>query len=216
LIGLFAIFAITPLLVSDVNGADLGWFERVDATGASEWLQRLLVNGTYPVLPWFALSTLGAILAESKENQRLRLRIIQMGGLTLLASIILSVRNGTAWALTEGDAVLTFFPASVFFVFITTMFVFIAHEVLLLNAQRGFLNLSFLEASGRLTLTIYVLHFAVLGLAASYMMGQPKLALIPAFTITFVHTLAWIPLANLHQKHCPNISLEALLRQLSN
>jgi len=216
LIGLFTIFAITPLLVSDVNGADLSWFDRVDATGASEWFQRLLVNGTYPVLPWFALSTLGAILAESEENQRLRLGIIQMGGLTLLASIILSVRNGTAWALTEGDAVLTFFPASVFFVFITTMFVFIAHEVLLLNAQRGFLNLSFLEASGRLTLTIYVLHFAVLGLAASYMMGQPRLAVIPAFTITFAHTLAWIPLANLHQKHCPNISLEALLRRLSN
>ena len=67
LIGLFAIFAITPLLVGDLNGSDLSWFERVDAAGASEWFQRLLVNGTYPVLPWFALSTLGQYSLKAKK-----------------------------------------------------------------------------------------------------------------------------------------------------
>ncbi len=213
---LFTLFAITPLIGGEYTGSELTWFERVDAAGASEWFERLFVNGTYPVLPWLALSTLGALLAESEDKPEYRRFILVGGAGVLVASIIVSVRTGTAWALTEGDAILTFFPASIFFVFITAMFVFIAHEVLLLNQQRGRLNLAFLEASGRLTLTIYVLHFAVLGLAANYMLDQPRLALIPAFAVTFAHTLAWIPLAILHQKHCPNLSLEALLRRISS
>ena len=72
-----------------------------------------------------------------------------------------------------------------------------------------------LEPAGRITLTIYVAHFAVLGAVASAMQGEPRLELVPAFAATIVHTLVWIPLAIWHQKHIPNISFENLLKRLS-
>ena len=79
----------------------------------------------------------------------------------------------------------------------------------------GSKRLAFLEPAGRITLTIYVAHFAVLGAVASAMQGEPRLELVPAFAATIVHTLVWIPLAIWHQKHIPNISFENLLKRLS-
>ena len=216
LITLFSVFALSPLLLGEINGSELSWFSRVDSSGTEEWLQRLLVNGTYPVLPWLAFSTLGAIISESEENFDTRRNIIAMGGIVFLVSVGLSLDSGKAWALTDGEAVLTFFPATTFFVFVTAMFVVIAHELLLLNSKWEYLQLTFIEASGRLTLTIYVLHFAILGIAAEYMMDQPILGVSAAFAVTFTHTLIWIPLAILHQRYCPKLSLEELLRRVSN
>ena len=44
------------------------WSSRVDSSGIGEWGHRLLVNGTYPVFPWLAFSTLGAIIAEFEND----------------------------------------------------------------------------------------------------------------------------------------------------
>ena len=74
-------------------------------------------------------------------------------------------------------------------------------------------RLSLLEPAGRLSLTIYVSHFAVLGSVALLMDGEPRLALVPAFLVTIFHTLMWIPLASLHERKFPGFSLEALLRK---
>lgn len=73
-------------------------------------------------------------------------------------------------------------------------------------------RLSFLEPAGRLSLTIYVAHFAILGAVALMMEGEPRLALVPAFFVTILHTLAWIPLAVVHERTIPWFSLEAILR----
>jgi hypothetical protein len=43
--------------------------------------------------------------------------------------------------------------------------------------------------------------------------GEPRLALIPAFIVTIMHTVVWIPLAALHEKKMPGISIEGLLRR---
>ena len=74
-------------------------------------------------------------------------------------------------------------------------------------------SLSPLEPVGRLSLTIYVSHFAVLGAVALLMDGEPRLALVPAFLVTILHTLVWIPLAVLHESKVPGLSLEGLLRK---
>jgi len=73
--------------------------------------------------------------------------------------------------------------------------------------------LSLLEPVGRLSLTIYVSHFAVLGAVALLMDGEPRLALVPAFLVTILHTLVWIPLAVVHERRVPGLSLEGLLRR---
>ena len=74
-------------------------------------------------------------------------------------------------------------------------------------------RLSFLEPAGRLSLSIYVAHFAILGLVALIMEGEPRMSLVPAFAITIIHTAIWIPLAALHERTIPWFSLEGLLRE---
>ena len=74
-------------------------------------------------------------------------------------------------------------------------------------------RLSVLEPAGRLSLTIYVSHFAVLGAVALLMEGEPRLSLIPAFLVTILHTVIWIPLAVIHERKVPGLSLEGLLRR---
>ena len=83
-------------------------------------------------------------------------------------------------------------------------------EVAIIHGRED--RLSFLEPLGKITLTVYVAHFAVLGIIASMMQGEPRLELVPAFAATIGHTLIWIPLAILHQRYYPKVSLEELLR----
>ncbi|MFL2972314.1 MAG: hypothetical protein ACJZ4Q_01340 [Candidatus Thalassarchaeaceae archaeon] len=74
-------------------------------------------------------------------------------------------------------------------------------------------RLSLLEPAGRLSLTIYVSHFAVLGVVALLMDGEPRMSLVPAFLVTILHTIVWIPLAAIHESRFPGLSLEGLLRR---
>ena len=66
-----------------------------------------------------------------------------IGAILFLVSIALSFSSQKPWALTEGDAVLTFFPATTFFIFVTAMFVLIANELLLKNSNNERIDLSF-------------------------------------------------------------------------
>jgi peptidoglycan/LPS O-acetylase OafA/YrhL len=77
-------------------------------------------------------------------------------------------------------------------------------------------SLAILEPAGRLSLTIYVAHFAVLGIVAEMMYGQARLDVIPAFAATLIHTAIWIPLSILHERFISDYSLEKLLQKLSS
>jgi uncharacterized membrane protein YeiB len=76
-------------------------------------------------------------------------------------------------------------------------------------------TLSWLEPAGRLSLTIYVMHFVLLGIIAYKMQNQPRMELYTAFLLTIVHTSIWIPLAILHEKYIPKISFEELLKKFN-
>ena len=65
----------------------------------------------------------------------------------------------------------------------------------------------------RLYLTINVSDLADFGVVGGIMEGEPRLALVPAFLATILHTLVWIPLAVMHERHIPWLSLEELLRR---
>jgi uncharacterized membrane protein len=209
-----------PLALGDVSGPDWPWWERVGSEGASEWLARLLWNGTYPAVPWLGYVLLGSLIYELADNPTARERGIALGLTATAVTAAVAVFEGIPWALTEGEAVLTFFPASTAFLVVSGTFVLLTHRALEGSEARGGepgggVRLAFLEPAGRITLTIYVAHFAVLGAVASAMQGEPRLELVPAFAATIAHTLIWIPLATWHQKYIPNISFEALLKKLS-
>ena len=211
----------SPLILGDAAGSDWTWFERVDSKDSFEWISRLLWNGTYPALPWLFFVLLGTLVYDLTENPDTRERQIAMGLAATACTIVIAVMEDIPWALTEGDAVLTFFPASPAFLVVSGTFALLAHRILEGSESNGGDpwkgdSLSFLEPLGKITLTVYVAHFAVLGVVASIMQGEPRLGLFLAFTITIVHTLVWIPLAILHQRYCPKLSLEEMLRTVSN
>ena len=217
---LMLLFCASPLILGPNSGPELGWFERVDASGMEEWVARLLWNGTYPVLPWVFYILLGTVLHDLREDSRARERGVVLGIIATSLTLAFSVAEGVDWALTSGDAVLTFFPASLPFLVVSGTMVALALRVLEGEEESGGEplmgeKLSLLEPAGRLSLTIYVSHFAVLGAVALLMDGEPRLALIPAFLVTILHTLVWIPLAVLHERTFPGLSLEGLLRNQS-
>ena len=76
-------------------------------------------------------------------------------------------------------------------------------------------KISWLEPAGRLSLTIYVAHFILLGIIAYEMQNQPRLEIYTAFLLTILHTSIWIPLSIWHEKYIPKISFEELLRKFN-
>ena len=207
----------SPLILGGNAGQDLSWFERVDAANVEDWVARLLWNGTYPVLPWMFFVILGTLLHDFTHEPRIRERGIVLGVIATSATIVISVIEDVDWALTSGDAVLTFFPASMPFLVVSATVVAILMRLLEGSEVSGGnplmgSRLSVLEPAGRLSLSIYVAHFAVLGLVALVMEGEPRMSLVPAFAVTIIHTAIWIPLAALHERTIPWFSLEGLLR----
>ncbi len=215
---LMLLFCVSPLLMGASSGPELGWFERVDAKSVEEWADRLLWNGTYPIFPWFFYILLGTVLHDLREDYRARERGILLGILATSVTLALSVIEGIDWALTSGDAVLTFFPASMPFLVVSGTMVALALRILEGEEESGGEpwmgeRLSLLEPAGRLSLTIYASHFAILGVVALLMEGEPRLSLIPAFLVTILHTAVWIPLAIVHESKAPGLSLEGFLRR---
>ena len=211
------LLCMSPMLLGSSSGQDLGWFDRVGAANLEEWLSRLLWNGTYPVLPWMFFVILGTLLDDFMNDPKLRERGIILGLIAASVTIVISVIRGVDWALTSGDAVLTFFPASMAFLLVSGTMVALLMRLLEGGEISGGIpfmgeRLSSLEPAGRLSLTIYVAHFAVLGIVAEVMNGEPRMPLIPASLVTIIHTAVWIPLAILHERTIPRLSLEELLR----
>jgi uncharacterized membrane protein len=211
------LLCVSPILLGSISGQELGWFDRVGAADLEEWLSRLLWNGTYPVLPWMFYVILGTLLNDFMNDPKLRERGIILGLIATSVTILISVIRGVDWALTSGDAVLTFFPASMAFLLVSGTMVALLMRMLEGDEISGGIafmgdRLSSLEPAGRLSLTIYVAHFAVLGILAVVMDGEPRMPLIPAFIVTIIHTAVWIPLAILHERVIPRFSLEEILR----
>ena len=217
-IGLILVLISSPLVLGDASGLDWTWWDRVASDGISEWVSRLLWNGTYPAVPWMFYILLGTLVYDLSDSQTTRERIIVIGLISTAVTFLISEREGVSWALTEGDAILTFFPASPSFLVVSGTFALLAHRIMEGSESSGGSlgegdSLSFLEPLGRITLTVYVLHFAVLGVVAYAMQESPRLELFLPSQLLSGHTLIWIPLAKAHQEFIPEISLEGIIEK---
>jgi surface polysaccharide O-acyltransferase-like enzyme len=216
---LLLLLIISPLIIGDLSGLGFSWVERVSSQGFEQWIARLLLNGTYPALPWLAFIVLGTLIEDYREDASTK-KIVKFGLMLIGMSMVFSFYNDIPWALTKGDAVLTFFPANSPFIFTSVIFVIILFKLLQGDEMSGGeplggARLSWLEPAGRLSLTIYVIHFVVLGIIAFEMQNQPRSGVYLTFLFTIVHTSIWIPLAILHEKYISEISFEGLLRKFN-
>ena len=192
------------------------WTDMTHVESVLDWFTKVVISGTYPLLPWLTYFIIGSIIDErplegfAKKIQIRNTALIAFGSLILTA--IISTMTEVSWAVTMGVGVLTFFPANPWFVLVScSMSVFIWDLFRSIRTPKWVYSV--LAPSGRLSLTIYILHFALLGIVEPYL---PDYGLEIAFLMTIGHMALWSILAHIQQKQVPKFSIEHLLREFSN
>ena len=190
------------------------WSSMIEVQSVVHWFQLAFVSGTYPLLPWIAFFFIGTNLESQQINENWKLHLTRSGSLaisTLLATLAISISTDTNWAETMGDAVLTFFPANHWFVLVSASWTIFLWDIFRLSRRSIEKINSWLSSSGRLSLTIYILHFALLGQIVDYF---PQFSLIEAFGITLLHMGIWLLFGLIHEKFKITWSIEHLIRIL--
>lgn len=192
------------------------WNDMIHVESVLDWFTKAGISGTYPLLPWLTYFIIGSILDEGLLEESEKKRQLRKTGSIAIVSVILTAIISTVsevpWAVTMGEGVLTFFPANPWFVLVScSMSVFIWD--LFRSIRLPKMVNSSLAPSGRISLTIYMLHFALLGSIEPYL---PDYGIEIAFLVTIAHMAFWSIFSNIQQKQIPNFSLEQLLRKLSN
>ena len=206
-----AMWGATLLLISIINwtflpgDSSLLWADRIDISGFTEIIPHLFFTGTYPLFPWVFFSIFGAGLnIHSLSIQRIGW-LIGCGMILCIIFLVNSINDNTPFAQPIGDATLTFFPANTPFLIGATTGVLILWA--LFEYRQPFKGL---DQLGRLSLTLYVIHFIPLYIGSSW-------ALTWNLTIPLVllFTVLWWPISVFHQTKCPTFSLEHILQRLS-
>lgn len=184
----------------------LTWMDRINATGTLELLSHIMFTGTYPLFPWIFFTILGAGLNIHAPNFRQKSIYLACGLVTCVLLLIQSIREGIPFAQPTGEATLTFFPANT--PFLIGAFTGVLLFWILLEHRQPFRSLNKL---GRLSLTLYVVHFIPLYLGADL-----TLTWSIAIPVVLLFTIVWWPIGVYHQNKYPGYSLESVLQRLSH
>jgi uncharacterized membrane protein len=207
---LFSLLLITPILNNSFIHMNGNWSFVISANTPLEWIERLLFNGTYPLFPWATFFVLGSILHDS--NTSFNHKTMILGIFISVSYMVFALMTNTTWALTNGDALLTFFPASVAFIITANTTVLIAF-IILEKYDKQLQKFSFLESFskiGNLSLTIYLVHFIPLRILSE--LKIENWGIIEAIIITLLFTIIWWPLSIIHNNWFKKYSVENLLR----
>ena len=190
------------------------WSDHISDESLPIVFSNLFFTGTYPVFPWFLFAVLGVTVAQrpSEEGESLAPTsrvwyLVTLGVLFCLVTLLYSEVNDLLWAHPTADATLTFFPANPPFLVAGLTGV----VLLWLFIQR--FGLSFLNSAGKLSLTIYLVHFVPLTLMRDLEVTH-QWGLQTSTAAVLLYTVAWIPIAALWLRCCPRASAEKLLRAI--
>ena len=197
------IFTLNQLLLSGHESLD--WDDRTFVGGLFEHVKHLFLTGTYPLLPWILFSLFGASLNNFNPSRR-TLLVLGSGGCSISAYFLyISIQEKISFAQPSGEAMLTFFPANTAFLIAALTGVLLIWAMLEnMDSKIGIHHL------GRLSLTLYVIHFIPLSV-----FSDMDLNLYSASIITLAYTLLWWPLSVMHQARVPKYSLENALRSMT-
>ena len=202
---LITIIVFLPTIFPTIFGPS-EWSSRVEVNTPSNIISHLFITGTYPLVPWISFAIIGALIADGKtQNAR---NFFLMGTILFLTFTIYSNMSEKTLALPHGEAIMTFFPANTPFLISAILGVGIIWEVM-----KKAPSLKPLTDLGQLSLTIYILHFLPFVLLHN-LDEKGNWSATHCTIVVLIYTLIWLPLAHLHAKHIPKISLENLLRNL--
>ena len=206
-----SIIMLVQILLPGVQGTG-DWDDRVADNSITILISNLFLTGTYPLFPWIIFSILGATISSLQRNETHTLPIdtktitvIILGMLFCIITFIIAQYNGELWAHPSSEAYLTFFPANYGFLIAS-----ITGTLLIWLLIQRFI-LSFLVSTGRLSLTIYVIHFIPLSLMYKFDTKYEWEIWLSA-SIVISYTLIWAPISWLWFKYLPDINLEKLLK----
>ena len=217
----FLVFSISILLIYvlssliyNIQGTN-DWDFRVSTNNLTILVSHLFLTGTYPLFPWITFAVVGAFLGSSiteggktlpRNNTTLLLIIIGMS--YCLVSLILANEEGSIWAHPTKGAYLNFFPANIGFMIGSMTGVLIFWLII----QE--LQISVFEYCGRLSLTIYVLHFIPLTLFSN-IENERYWSVMEASLAVVIYTTAWLLFAFVWNR-LQWLTIEALIRKLSS
>ena len=211
LLGLSMIFFAIQLSFPEVQGTGT-WSDRIAADSPSAILSNLLLTGTYPLFPWMLFAVLGVTISVNGlkggaviANTATTRYSVGFGLLLCFASFLSSRANGVLWAHPTADAYLTFFPANALFLIAAGVGVVLIW-FLLQNA-----NLTLFKNAGRLSLTIYIIHFIPLTFMRNFD-AQYSWGLSVSALAVLSYTLVWIPISALWIAYYPRANIESLVR----
>ena len=201
-------------LVYNFQGAN-SWDSRVFTDDIVTGLNHLLFTGTYPLFPWMVFAVVGAFLGSSiteggktlpRNNTTLLLIII--GVCYCLFTLISASVTGSIWAHPTEGQYLNFFPANIGFLIgsMTGVFIFwmLIQECKILV----------FESSGRLSLTIYTLHFIPLTVLSN-LENEKDWTVMEASQAVVLFTTAWLLFAFVWNRF-QWLTIEDLIRKLSS
>ncbi len=214
----FGVFIVLIYLINNfiinIQGNN-DWNARITADSLSTVLWQMLVSGTYPLFPWICYAVVGAFLGRSlKEGEKTLPRNSTTFLLTLigicycLITMIMSNTDGTVWAHPTRGYYLTFFPANTGFIIASLTGVFIFW---LLFQE---FNILVFESSGKLSLTIYVIHFIPLTMLSN-LENERDWTVMEASQAVVLFTTTWLLFAYVWNK-LQWLTIESLIRKLTS
>ena len=201
-------------LIYHIQG-DNNWGTRVHTGDPFILISHLFFTGTYPLFPWITFAVVGAFLGSSiteggktlpRNNTTLLLIIIGIS--YCLISLIQANETGSVWAHPTKGAYLNFFPANIGFMIGSMTGVLIFWLII----QE--LQISLFEYCGRLSLTIYVLHFIPLTLLSN-IEDERYWSVMEASLAVVTYTTAWLLFAFVWNRF-QWLTIERLIRKLSS
>ena len=201
---------ILQLTFPQIQGAGQ-WSDRVSSENISIILSNLFLTGTYPLFPWLIFALFGALISSKYDEQGTlnftKSDVIStgLGVLFCLTTFIVAQYNGDLWAHPSSEAYLTFFPANPPFIIAA-----ITGVILLWIVIKRF-EIVILNSAGRISLTIYIVHFIPLTLMYDFE-SRYDWSLEISAVVVVVYTMIWIPISTLWLNYLPRVSLESLIK----
>ena len=190
------------------------WSDRVDGSTLATITSNLVLTGTYPLFPWILFAALGVTISMHGSTKGANIPFtrpikysVTFGLLFCLSTFYISQMNGALWAHPTAEATLTFFPANSAFIIAG----FTGVVLIWLFIQS--VNTLTLMSAGKMSLTIYVVHFIPLTLMRGYEVTY-QWSLTTSSLAVIAYTLVWIPISALWMKRYPKATLEALLKEI--
>jgi uncharacterized membrane protein YeiB len=149
------------------NGDDTGWLTRPDQGSVRRYLLDVFVDGTHPLLPWFAFLCAGIVLGRVLGAAWWRPAVISVGLILLSGAALLSSTSSTG--LDRVALSLDPYDRSLVYVASALGSALVAYATVDWLAERFPVATDPLRRAGQMTLSLYLAHIVIFKLMVDWL-----------------------------------------------